>query len=95
MVQLYRDPEIGKRTSPFDIAFQIGNEAACTGADVSLGLDPVVVCRLMGMNCTIGLLMRGAYFADHHYPDDFEMAVLAAVNAGGNNMARGNISSPL
>ena len=94
MTELYRDPQIGERTSSVDIMFQIGNEAACMGADRSLDLDPVIACRLMGMNCTIGFLMPAAYFLIHRYPDDFEMAVLSAVNAGGNNMARAALVGP-
>lgn len=88
MVSAYADAQIAERTSSIDIIFQIGNEAACMGADASLEIDPVVVCRLIGMNCTIGFLIPAAYFLIHRYPDDFEMAVLTAVNAGGNNMAR-------
>ena len=58
------------------------------GANHSLNLDPVVVCRLFGMNCTLGFMLPAAYFLIHRYPEDFEMAVLTAINAGGNNMAR-------
>ena len=33
-------------------------------------------------------LLPGAYYMVHHFPDDFEGAVLSAINGGGNNMAR-------
>lgn len=95
MTELYRDPPIAERTSSIDIMFQIGNEAARMGGDASLDVDPVVACRLMGMNCTIGFLMPAAYFLIHRYPGDFERAVLTAVNAGGNNMARAALTGAL
>jgi len=88
MSQLGDDKYICDRTVSPDIRFQIGNEAARMGANQELGLDPVVVCRLFGMNCTLGFMLPAAYFLIHRYPADFEMAVLTAVNAGGNNMAR-------
>ena len=88
MAQLGDDEYICDRTVSPDIRFQIGNEAAQMGANQELGLDPVVVCRLFGMNCTLGFMLPAAYFLIHRYPTNFEMAVLSAVNAGGNNMAR-------
>ena len=88
MSQLGDDKYICDRTVSPDIRFQIGNEAAQMGANQELDLDPVVVCRLFGMNCTLGFMLPAAYFLIHRYPSDFEMAVLTAVNAGGNNMAR-------
>ena len=88
MSHLGDDKYICDRTVSPDIRFQIGNEAAQMGANQELGLDPVVVCRLFGMNCTLGFMLPAAYFLIHRYPADFEMAVLTAVNAGGNNMAR-------
>ena len=88
MSHLGNDKYICDRTVSPDIRFQIGNEAAQMGANQELGLDPVVVCRLFGMNCTLGFMLPAAYFLIHRYPADFEMALLTAVNAGGNNMAR-------
>ena len=95
LMGLRDDPEIEARTCSNDIMFQVGNEAARMGADPSLSLDPVVVCRLFGMNCTIGFMMPAAYFSIHRYPDNFANAVLTAVNAGGNNMARAALTGAL
>jgi len=88
MSQFGNDKYTCDRTVSPDIRFQIGNEAAQMGANHELNLDPVVVCRLFGMNCTLGFMLPAAYFLIHRYPKDFEMAVLTAINAGGNNMAR-------
>jgi ADP-ribosylglycohydrolase len=41
-----------------------------------------------GLHCEIQQLLPAAYYLVHRYPDDFEKAVLSAVNGGGNNMAR-------
>jgi ADP-ribosyl-[dinitrogen reductase] hydrolase len=95
MFGLRDDPEIRSRTSSNDITFQIGNSAARMGADSDLNIEPVVACRLMGMNCTMAFLVPSAYFLIHRYPNNFEQAVLTAVNAGGNNIARGALTGAL
>ncbi len=95
MIGLRESAAVAERTASVDITFQIGNEAARMGADPHLDLDPLTVCRLFGMNCTIGFLMPAAYFLIHRYPHDFEAAVLSAVNAGGNNMARAALTGAL
>jgi ADP-ribosylglycohydrolase len=49
------------------------------------------VALLYGLACSIHFLLPPAYWYAAHYqgrPDHFEAAVLAAVNSGGNNMAR-------
>ena len=91
MSALKNDPETRDRTCSNDVRFQVGNEGAVLGADLSLNLDPVIVTRLFGMNCVLGFMLPATYFLIHRYPDDFEMAVLTAVNAGGNNMGRAAI----
>jgi len=49
---------------------------------------PTLVAQIYGAHCEIQQLLPGAYYLIHRYPDDFESAVLTAVNSGGNNMAR-------
>ena len=39
--------------------------------------------------------MPAVYYLAARYEDDFEMAVLSAVNAGGNNMARAALTGGL
>ena len=91
MSALKDNPETRDRTCSNDVRFQVGNEGAVLGSDLSLNLDPVIVTRLFGMNCVLGFMLPATYFLIHRYPDDFEMAVLTAVNAGGNNMGRAAI----
>ncbi len=45
------------------------------------------VCELFGVHCTLGMVMPAAYYYVFRYEDDFERAVLTAVNMLGNNMA--------
>jgi ADP-ribosyl-[dinitrogen reductase] hydrolase len=89
------DAEIAARTSSNDVAFQIGNVSARMGADLDLGIDPIIACRLLGMHCTMSFQIPSAYFLIHRYPHDFESAVLTAVNAGGNNVARAALTGAL
>lgn len=49
---------------------------------------PHLISKVYGMHCEIQQLLPSAYYLIHRYPDDFEKAVLSAVNGGGNNMAR-------
>jgi len=49
---------------------------------------PHLISQVVGAHCEIQQLLPAAYYYIHRYPDDFEMAVLSAVNSGGNNMAR-------
>ena len=89
------DDDIRARTSSNDITFQIGGPAARMGADPDLDFDPVIACRLIGMNCTMSFQVPSAYFLLHRFPGDFEKAVLTAVNAGGNNSVRGALTGAL
>jgi ADP-ribosylglycohydrolase len=40
-------------------------------------------------------MLPSIYYFIHRYPDNFEMAVLSAVNGGGNNMARAALTGAL
>ncbi len=91
MFAMRDDPELCDRTCSDDVRFQVGNEAAVMGADLSLNLDPVIVTRLFGMNCLLMFMIPATGFLIHRYPEDFENAVLCAVNAGGTNMARASL----
>ncbi len=49
---------------------------------------PYLISQIYGAHCEIQQLLPAAYYLIHRYPDNYEMAVLSAVNGGGNNMAR-------
>jgi ADP-ribosylglycohydrolase len=93
VIQFARNPAIEPMLSSFDINKQIGS--GWPGADPSIEVDPRIVCLLFGLDCTMGFLAPAAYFLIHRFPDDFEKAVLYAVNSGGNTMARAALTGGL
>jgi ADP-ribosylglycohydrolase len=56
---------------------------------------PHKISEIYGMDCEQTHLLPGAYWLAHRYPNDFEAAILAAVNSGGNNMARATLTGAL
>jgi ADP-ribosylglycohydrolase len=53
------------------------------------------VCGLYGRYCIIGGVVPAATYLAARFEDDFEMAVLSAINGGGNNMARAALTGGL
>jgi ADP-ribosyl-[dinitrogen reductase] hydrolase len=49
-------------------------------------------CRAFGLDCQATHLLPSAYYLCFRYPNDYEMAVLSAINSGGNNMARATLT---
>jgi ADP-ribosylglycohydrolase len=91
MSALFRDPVTGPSFPSFDIADQAKDPLRALDIDI----DPVDVPRIYGLACTIGFLVPAAYYFMQRFPDDFETAVLSAVNSGGNNMARATLTGAL
>ncbi len=56
---------------------------------------PHHACRLFGMACTLTFMLPAAFYFNARFSDDFEEAVLSAVNGGGNNMARAALTGAL
>jgi ADP-ribosyl-[dinitrogen reductase] hydrolase len=54
--------------------------------------SPHLIAKLYGQHCEIQQLLPAAYYLVHYYQDDFESAVLSAINGGGNNMARASVT---
>jgi hypothetical protein len=66
--------------------------------DPEISIPPLKVPLLYGMACSIQFMLPAAYWYAAFYagkPDHFEAAVLAAVNSGGNNMARASLTGAL
>jgi len=64
-----------------------------TAWDPNLKLaSPHLIAKIHGQHCEIQQLLPSAYYFVHLYQDDFESAVLAAINGGGNNMARASLT---
>jgi ADP-ribosyl-[dinitrogen reductase] hydrolase len=57
--------------------------------DPAIHIEPAgAACRLFGLACTLGFMLPAAYYFAARFENDFELAVLSAINGGGNNMAR-------
>ncbi len=64
--------------------------------DLGISIEPAhSVCRLYTPDCRITHLLPTAYYLASRFEDDFETAVLSAVNGGGNNMARASLTGAL
>lgn len=64
--------------------------------DSAVIIEPAsAVCGVYGRPCIIGFLLPAAYYLAARFEDDFEMAVLSAINGGGNNMARAALTGAL
>ena len=64
--------------------------------DSRIQIEPAhLVSRLYTPDCRITHLLPAAYYLASRYENDFEMAVLSAINGGGNNMARAALTGAL
>jgi ADP-ribosylglycohydrolase len=88
-------PVAGIETGFFDALLQPG---WCYQAahDTAIRVEPAsAVCRLFGLACTLGFMLPAAYYFASRFEGNFEMAVLSAINGGGNNMARAALTGAL
>lgn len=53
------------------------------------------VSIVYGMSCAITFVLPGAYYLAARFPDDFESAILHAINGGGQNMSRACLTGAL
>ncbi|MEM7115783.1 MAG: ADP-ribosylglycohydrolase family protein [Chloroflexota bacterium] len=61
--------------------------------DPDYRLEPASkICKVYGLACQATFLLPAAYYLAYRYPNDFETAVLSAINGGGNNMARATLT---
>jgi ADP-ribosyl-[dinitrogen reductase] hydrolase len=94
MSQLADQKDIRELVPSFDCLSQVANGAVAVNSPVKV--EPAsLVGSIYGLACTLGFMLPAAYYLIHRYPDDFEMAVLSAVNGGGNNMARAALTGAL
>lgn len=64
--------------------------------DPAIRIDPPwKVSLVYGMSCAINCVLPGAYYLAASFPDDFESAVLHAINGGGQNMSRACLTGAL
>ncbi len=65
-------------------------------ADPDIRIEPAwKVSKVYGMSCAINFVLPGAYYLAARFPDDFESAVLHAINGGGQNMSRACLAGAL
>ena len=80
-------PSTGKFSSPD--ALLTPSYMAEAAADPDIRIEPAwKVSIVYGMPCAIYHQLPAAYYLAARFPDDFESAVLHAINGGGQNMAR-------
>ena len=51
--------------------------------------------QMYGLACAFYMVLPGAYYLAARFPDNFETAVLTAVNSGGQNLARASLTGGL
>lgn len=69
---------------------------AKAAADPAFAIDEAWrVCRLFGLARSLSFMLPAAYYFVARFPNDFETAVLSAINGGGENMARASLTGAL
>jgi ADP-ribosylglycohydrolase len=67
-----------------------------SATDPGVTVEPAwKICRLYGLACPLASLMPAALYLVGRFTDDFESAVLHAVNGGGNNLGRSALAGAL
>lgn len=89
------DPPLAGRFSSPD-ALLTPHYAALAALDSGIKIEPAwKVSIVYGMPCAIYHLLPAAYYLAARYSDDFESAVLHAINGGGQNMSRAMLTGAL
>jgi ADP-ribosylglycohydrolase len=87
-------PREGRFASPD--ALLTPSTAAAAAADPKIRIEPAWrVSIVYGMPCAIYHILPAAYYLAARFHDDFESAVLHAVNGGGQNQARAMLAGAL
>ena len=82
-----RNEEVGKYVTTFDQFHQPGIGAVAWNPAISI--EPAyMVSAFEAADCQQNHLLWSAYYLIHRFPDDFEAAILNAINGGGSNMQR-------
>jgi|SRR6056297_562347 len=87
-------PRVGRFASPD--ALLSPSYMAAAAIDPNIRIEPAwKVSIVYGMPCAIYHQLPAAYYLAARFPDDFESAVLHAVNGGGQNQARAILTGAL
>ena len=69
---------------------------AQTARDKDIRIEPAWKASIVyGMSCAINSMLPSAYYLAARFPNDFESAVLHAINGGGQNMSRACLTGAL
>jgi ADP-ribosylglycohydrolase len=88
------DPDIRKYSPAFDNFLTPGYGAAATKPGLN-SIEPKHVSLLFGDDCQLTHLLPAAYYLSYRLSDNFEEAVLAASNSGGQNVVRAALTGAL
>ena len=87
-------PQAGNFSSPDALLTPM--YAAQTALDPAISIEPAAkVAAVYGLPCAIYHLLPAAYYLATRFANDFESAVLAAINGGGQNMSRAMLTGAL
>lgn len=87
-------PQAGNFSSPDALLTPM--YAAQTALDPDIRIEPAAkVAAVYGLPCAIYHLLPAAYYLATRFANDFESAVLAAINGGGQNMSRAMLTGAL
>ena len=81
---------------PIPDALLIPSSVAATVNDSGIRIDPAwKIALLYGLPCGVFYQLPAAYYLATRFADDFESAVLHAINGGGQNMSRAFLAGSL
>jgi ADP-ribosylglycohydrolase len=89
-------PEAPSASLPFPDGLLFPSHIWRAAKDPDVAIDPAwKVSLVYGMPCSILCMLPAAYYLGARFQDDFESAVLHAVNGGGQNMSRAMLTGAL
>ena len=92
----HQAPASPSATLPFPDGLLFPSHIWRAAKDPDVNIDPAwKVSLVYGMPCSIVCMLPAAYYLAARYQDDFEKAVLHAVNGGGQNMSRAMLTGAL
>jgi len=90
------DPTAASATLPYPDGLLFPSHIWTAARDPHVVIEPAwKVSLVYGMPCSIVCVLPAAYYLAARFQDDFEQAVLHAVNGGGQNMSRAMLTGAL
>lgn len=90
------EPPPPSKDLPFPDALLLASDCITAAKCDDIRFEPPWrVAQVYGMACAINFLLPAAYYLTAKFPDDFESAVLHALNGGGQNMSRACMTGAL